>query len=577
VKNVPVLSFATRTFTSLTALALSASIGLAGLASCGGGGGSELATAKKSLKQAEDIKAKTFIAKSQADIDKINKDASVFYRNAKTSLDQEVMKGSTSANIGEAWYLLGKVSKELNLSDTTMMAFKQAEQLLGKEKKEDIQMRSELGLMQYELWIVNINKAVESYNAATSEDDKMKSKAALQKTIGYLENCLTAKPENIDIVYGLLGGANIQMGDTARGIAMFDKYLMLNKPMLDALTSKGVTLKESRESIVQKLGAPAEAKSLPLPDKANPKPDVTMMFDKYTNLVAGKDMYVFYPKDKDKGTFLMTGFSTPPAAWSQQEKERDVQFDMLGFIQVAYNAYQNKNWDKAIQTAKAGLAIKPSEENLANLLPTLYVEGGKTDLALAEFKAAAEKNPNDKVALMQYGNMLSSLERTEDAIAQFDKALKIDPKYDLALYNIAVAYKNKAAAIQKDETKKQDDAENARKKDKKAAAYTADVNKYKPFLAKSAEYFEDYRKLPGKDRDAQASGILEQLLNVYDVLDDKPKYSKAASEFIGMQYANENNPRYFEQLGRIYGKQKNSAKVKESLDKADALRKAGAK
>ncbi len=561
---------------SLCALAL-LGLGMGILTSCGGGS-SELATAKASITKAENTKAKAMLAKSKADVDKINAEAEALYRSAKSNLDVEVLKGSTSANIGEAWFLLGKTSKELNLTDSALLAFKQADMLLGKDKKDE-QMRSEMGLMMFDTWIQNINKCVELYNAAIGEENKTVAKQQFMESIKYAEGALAAKPENYDITYSLLAASYYQLEDTANAIKAQETYLATQKPMLEALTAKGVTYMMPRDEVIAKLGAPAEAKTDPAPTKGKdgkeqPPAEITRYYDRYTNLVAGKDVYLHYPKNKDKGTYLLAGFAAPPAAWTVQEKERDVAFDFNPYIMLAYNAYSNKNFDKAIALSKEGLAFKPTDENLSNLLPTLYTEGGKTDLALSEFKAMTEKNPNDKNALAQYGAMLANLEKYDDAIAQFEKALKVDPKFDVVLFNIAAAYKNKAGNIQREEQKKFDDAEAARKKDKKAAPYTMDEKRFKPLLVKSAEYFEEYRKLPGKDRDAQ---IIEQLLNVYEVVDDKPKYNKLAGEYIALEYANEKNPRYYEALARIYGKQKNSAKVKESLEKADALRKGGAK
>jgi tetratricopeptide (TPR) repeat protein len=548
------------------------------LTSCGGGS-SELSTAKSSIKKAEDTKNKLLILKDKAAIDKANAEIATYYRTAKTNLDIEVAKGSSSANLGEAWFLLGKSAKELKLSDSSIFAFKQADKFLGKEKKDEVQMRSELGSYLFEIWVDNINKAVENYNAALGEETNQAERAQkFQAVLKNVQACLDAKPENIDIVYTLRGGSYYQLGDTNKSMAAFEEYLELNKPMLSALTAKGVTYKEPRVDVLKKLGTPAEAKSVPMPDKLNPNPEITILYDKYTNLVPGKDMFIFYPKDKEKGEFLLNGFSTPPASWFPQERERDISFEFTPFVSLAYHYYTNKNWDKAIEYAKLGLAFKPADENLSNLLPTIYTESGKTDLALAEFKAMTEKNPNDKNALAQYGSMLANIDRYDEAIVQYEKALKLDPQFDVVLFNLAAAYKNKAGVIQKEEQKKADDAEAARKKDKKAQPYTIDVNKYKPALVKSAECFERYRKLPGKDRDKNAWAVVDQLLNIYDVLDDKDNYKKMASEFIGLEYANTENPRYYEALAKVYGKQKSStanAKLKEALEKADALRKAG--
>lgn len=545
------------------------------LSSCGGGGSSSfLTSAKSSMDKAEKAKLLLFAKTKKEDIDKINNESSALYRTAKVNLEKEVALGSSSANIGEAWFLMGKATKELNLADSAAMAFKEADKLLGTQKKEDIQMRSEMGGLLFEVWVANINKAVENYNAGRGEASPAMAKQKYNECIKNCLACLDAKPENIDIVYGLLTASYQELGDTAKALVAQEKYLSLNKPVVDALVAKGIQFQMSRDEVMKALGAPAEAKQEPMPDKANPKPEVTRLFDKYTSIIPGKEIYLHYPKTKDKGEFLLDGFSAPPSSWMQQEKDRSVSFEHRNYLSLAYQYYTKKEWDKAIRYAEEGAAFKSNDEDLQNFLPTLYTESGKTDIAMAKMKEKSDKNPNDKVAHAQYGAMLANLEKYDEAIVLFEKSLKVDPAFDNALFNAAAAYKNKAVAIQRDEQKKADDAEAARKKDKKAPAYTMDGTKYKPALEKAAEYFERYRKLPGKDRDVNT---LEQLINVYDVLDNKEKYRQAAGEFAALEYANQNNPRFFEMLARIYGKQKNAAKVKESLEKADALRKSGAK
>jgi predicted Zn-dependent protease len=218
--------------------------------------------------------------------------------------------------------------------------------------------------------------------------------------------------------------------------------------------------------------------------------------------------------------------------------------------------------------------MKPSDEELLNFQSQIYTESGRLEQAMAKLKELIAKYPDNKNYLAQYGSMLSNASKFDEAIELFEKVLKLDPQSDIATFNIAAAYKNKAGNTQKTEQDAFDKAEAARKKDKKVPEYKIDVNKYFPSLKKSAEYFEKYRKLPGKDRNID---VLEQLINIYDVVDDKENYRKSAGEFAALEYANEKNPRFYETISRIYGKQKNSAKVKESLDKADALRKAGAK
>ena len=79
----------------------------------------------------------------------------------------------------------------------------------------------------------------------------------------------------------------------------------------------------------------------------------------------------------------------------------------------------------------------------ADLLRTLsasYVETGNLDIALNSFKELVDKEPDNKVYLYNYGVLLLGNDQYEKAVDEFDKALKIDPDYENAIYNLAVTY-----------------------------------------------------------------------------------------------------------------------------------------
>ncbi|TAE25963.1 MAG: hypothetical protein EAZ92_11425 [Candidatus Kapaibacterium sp.] len=537
----------------------------AALYSCGGGTASQLSTARQAMSKAEQTKAtlafqkdKEKVAKAQGDIDNL-------YKTAYATLQNEVMLGSSSANIAEAWYLLGKASKEVGNMDSMAVAFKQADKLFPADDKLGKQARSEMTGYMFEGWANGFNKGVEAYNAAVGTEDEKARKPKFEEAVRLLSNAAAMKPENTDI-YPIIGAAQQGAGDTLGGVATYEKYIGFAQPGIDALSQRSAILNMTREEALEKLGKPASSKGLA------PQPGDSLILDKYS--FDGKDLWVFYPRNKE-GKFTLDGFkSNIPASWAPFEQERFVSYDNRMNMYVAYPYYTQKNYDKALQFIDNGLKLKPADEELANFQSQIYTESGRLEQAMAKLKDLVAKYPDNKNYLAQYGTMLSNANKFDEAIGIFEKTLQLDPKFENAIGNLAGVYKNKAATIQKTEQDAFDKAEAARKKDKKVPEYKIDNTKYFPFLKKSAEYYEQYRKLPGKDRDV---GVLEQLLNIYDVVEDKENYRRAAGEFVALEYANDKNPRFYEALSRIYGKQKNSAKVKESLDKADALRKAGAK
>lgn len=552
---------------SKTLLGAVALVGGIALYSCGAGGGAaELTTARQAITKAEQQKIvlnSVIYQKDSAKSAKAKGEVAGLYKTAYANLQTEVLKGSTSANIGEAWFLLGKASKELGNTDSMNIAFKQAEKLLADDKLGK-QARLEMGGIMFEGWADGFNKGVVLYNDAVALDDEKAKAAKLKEAAVALSNAASMKPENADI-YPIIAGAYQGSGDTVKSLATYEKYIEFHQPAVSALTSRGVLLGQERAEALQKLGAPASSKGVAA------QPD-TVVMDKY--MFDGKEVSVYYPRNKD-GKFTLEGFKPAlPAAWADYERDRYYAYNNQINYFVAYNYYTQKNWDKALKYADNGLLLNPGNEELLNLQAAIYTDGGKLEQAMAAYKERIAKNPNDKNSLVQYGSMLSNAGKLDESIDIFKKVLTVDPQSDIATFNLAAALKNKASAIQKEEQDKFDKAEAARKKDKKAPEYKMDNTKYFPYLKQSAEYFEKYRKLPGKDRDLN---VLDQLINTYDVVDDKEGYRNAAGQFAGLEYANEKNPRFYETMARIYGKQKKSDKVKEALDKADALRKAGAK
>jgi tetratricopeptide (TPR) repeat protein len=549
---------------SKTLLSAAALVGGLVLYSCGAGGGAaELTTARQAINKAEQQKGLLALLKDPAKKAKSQDDISGLYKTAYANLQTEVLKGSTSANIGEAWFLLGKASKELGNADSMNIAFKQAEKLLADDKLGK-QARSEMGGYMFEGWASGFNKGVEQYNAGVAMDDEKAKAAKLKEAAETLSNAAAMKPENADI-YPIIAGAYQGSGDTIKALATYEKYIEFHQPAVSALASRGALLGQERAEALQKLGAPVSSKGV------SAQPD-TVVMDKY--MFDGKEVSVYYPRNKD-GKFVLEGFKPVlPASWADYERDRFYAYNNQMNYYAAYNYYTQKNWDKALKYTDNGLLLNPSNEELLNLQAAIYTDGGKLDQAMAAYKDRIAKNPNDKNSLVQYGSMLSNAGKLDESIDIFKKVLAVDPQSDIATFNLAAALKNKASAIQKEEQDKVDKAEAARKKDKKAPDYKMDNTKYFPYLKQSAEYFEKYRKLPGKDRDLN---VLDQLINTYDVIDDKEGYRNAAGQFAGLEYANEKNPRFYETMARIYGKQKKNDKVKEALDKADALRKAGAK
>jgi len=98
-----------------------------------------------------------------------------------------------------------------------------------------------------------------------------------------------------------------------------------------------------------------------------------------------------------------------------------------------------ENFNKAISVLEEGRAKFPNDTKLLGTLSSAYVAANKLSVAIGAFKSLAESNPK-KENYYNYGVVLLGAEKFEESVVQFKKALDIDPKYQNAIYNIAVAY-----------------------------------------------------------------------------------------------------------------------------------------
>ncbi len=537
--------------------------------------------AEQAANQLQFTGAKMDAAKKQ----KTEKDKTDNYRKAIDVLTAEVR---LNPNNGEAWHLLGKSYMGLGGNDNTdsvVIAFTKSLQLNTDTTNKQVKpMREEAGGMLYQTWGGYFNDAVKEFNEAPAQASDAAKTAKFNSALRNAQKAIQLKPENYD-VYQIVALVyeNIGKGDDA--IATFEQSYNLQKPATDFLVSKQVAIGTNREDAIAALGAPISSKGV------QQEPD-SCILDRYK--VGSNEYYVFNPKNRETGKFTLQGIkANPPASWMPYERERFVSFDTRSLSYIAYKNYEKKNYDKSLEQIELALALDPANENAMNIQNEILRESGKADQAAAKVAQMVQKFPNNAGYRVQYAGVLLTQKKWQDAINQYDEALKLDPKNEIALFNSGAAYKNKAGDIQREEFEKRDRADEARKKDpknKNLKEYVVDDKRYMSDLEKSAEYFNRLRSLPGKDRDI---ALIENLINIYGVI-GKPKEGekrRLIAELNAYEGLNADKPDYWEAMQRIYAseakaipsdypskerlKQKAdyNKKAMDALQKADALRK----
>ena len=109
-----------------------------------------------------------------------------------------------------------------------------------------------------------------------------------------------------------------------------------------------------------------------------------------------------------------------------------------------------KRWDNAIQQFKIVKddLFYASSENATINLGLAYLGKGDYPKALEELRSVAAGNPRNPVIRVSLGRVWFAMDKTEQAIAEFTKALEIYSEYGAAHYYLGMAYlkMNKVAA-----------------------------------------------------------------------------------------------------------------------------------
>jgi tetratricopeptide (TPR) repeat protein len=140
----------------------------------------------------------------------------------------------------------------------------------------------------------------------------------------------------------------------------------------------------------------------------------------------------------------------------------------------------------AFETAYKVDPVNP--DNITNLIE-VYERTKQVDKAMNLTRDAVAKDPKNKLYRYAYGVFLLKQEKFPESIEQFQEALKIDPAYGDANYNLGVSYLNWGVSMKEEADKKYEADRKANKgKDvKEDLSYKEKFKSALPYLEKSAE------------------------------------------------------------------------------------------
>ncbi len=143
------------------------------------------------------------------------------------------------------------------------------------------------------------------------------------------------------------------------------------------------------------------------------------------------------------------------------------------------------DYNSAIAAIAEERKSDPANEELLRTMIDLYVRLSRSAEAKPFIYEAVAKDPGNKVYQYNLGVLLMQTDSLKEAIAHFEKALESDPKYDVALQNIAVAHVKIADSLK----------QRAMASDSKKGADKASIEHFK----KAAGYFERLSELKPND------------------------------------------------------------------------------
>ncbi len=98
-------------------------------------------------------------------------------------------------------------------------------------------------------------------------------------------------------------------------------------------------------------------------------------------------------------------------------------------FKIAYILQQSGDNDEAIKYYKEALEVDRENEFIHNAMASIYRKNGEFTSAKMHLHASLEIDDENPITYYNYGNLLVDMQRNEEAIEMYKKALEIDPDF----------------------------------------------------------------------------------------------------------------------------------------------------
>ncbi|MCX7880174.1 MAG: tetratricopeptide repeat protein [Ignavibacteria bacterium] len=458
------------------------------------------------------------------------------YDKAETNLEKEILNNPNNA---EAYIYLAEVKMLKHDYPGAAKTINNADPVI-----KDIRLRVQSEQFKGTLWRMAYNSGIDLFNRYFAKRDEKLLDSAIKVFLAGSN----VRPRVTDF-YPLIGQAYEVKGDTQNAMKYYNLYIEKIQGELNFAKETGIYLKMSRDDFINKFSKPLSSRGIRFSSASD-----SLLIDKF--MWKGKEVYV-YSSDKTK-IFTIFGWKVdPPKHWPSDEKEQPTEINPSPVLALAQGSFEQRNYDKTAEYLKIALLLEPDNSNVNAFLVNIYQLQNKQDEAINYAKSLIEKDPQNKLYRAIYGDVLLQLGKFDESIAEYQKALEIDSGYDVVLRNIAAAYKNKVALIQKRQIE------------------TNQINEkeYRPDLEKSALYFEKAKNTP---RFALDFEILKELAEIYFALNKPEELKKTVVELEGLAQVvkEEDMETYLLALLKVYSSYiKDPNKTKDIQERLEKIKK----
>jgi tetratricopeptide (TPR) repeat protein len=382
------------------------------------------------------------------------------YDKAIENLEIEVQK---NPNNDEAWYLLGVLKADKGDYIGMNTAFSNALKLSDKHKSDIISVRGKH-------WVDHVNAGV-TYSQKGSND----SMFFYDKAIDEYQKAIAAWPDT-SMTYRYLASAYNNKGDINNAIINLKKAWDLGrekdayKQAGSLYVKLGMDLKLKFESdnadklklqknmndirkgthkndIMRAFGAPDSQKK----DKKNPK----------------KEEWIY---NQYGMTFVVEGELVASKTIS---KVYDLKIDSTKYYEAV------GEFNKAIDIFETIKSTDPKDNENLSLLLQAYVESNRIREATKAFQLAIDNEPDNKLNHYILGVLYRTVHEYEVAIKEFKEAIKIDPEYGDAIFDIGATYYNWGVEMKRVAQEKGDETTEYKQKFQDALPYIEKVTEIK--------------------------------------------------------------------------------------------------